>query len=151
MRVVIQRVTEASLSIDHQIYSVINKGLVVLVGVGDQDSIDDIKWLVQKISNLRIFSDSEGKMNLSVKDIEGDVLLVSQFTLFASTKKGTRPSFTKSARPEIAIPLYETFIQAFQTVMGTDKVQTGVFGANMKINLVNDGPVTISIDSKNRE
>jgi len=151
MRVTIQRVTSASLSIDSQVFSEIKQGLVVLLGISPEDSEEDITWLVNKICGLRIFSDAEGKMNKSVKDIDGEVLLVSQFTLFASTKKGTRPSFTHSAKPDVAVPLYESFIEALTLNLDSSKVKTGVFGANMQIALVNDGPVTINIDSRRKE
>jgi D-aminoacyl-tRNA deacylase len=151
MRLVVQRVSKAQLSIDKKIYSQIESGLVVLLGITESDTIVDIQWLIQKLTQLRIFSDSEGKMNLSVLDIEGETLLVSQFTLFASTKKGNRPSFVNAAKPEIAIPLYEKFIESLQNTIGKEKTKTGVFGADMQIQLINDGPVTIIIDSKNKE
>ena len=149
MRVVIQRVTEAAVSINEEISGKINKGLLILVGIGQDDHTEDIKWLTQKITNLRIFSDDEGKMNLSILDIKGEILLVSQFTLYASTKKGNRPSFIQSAPPTIAIPLYEQFIQSLKET--GIAIQTGQFGADMKVSLTNDGPVTIIIDSKNKE
>ena len=149
MRVVIQRVTEAAVSINEEISSKINKGLLILVGIGQDDHTEDIQWLTQKITNLRIFSDDEGKMNLSILDIKGEILLVSQFTLYASTKKGNRPSFIQSAPPTIAIPLYEQFIQSLKET--GIAIQTGQFGADMKVSLTNDGPVTIIIDSKNKE
>ena len=151
MRLVVQRVSEAQLSIDKKIYSYINQGLVVLVGIIESDTTEDIQWLTQKLTQLRIFSDSEAKMNLSVLDIQGEILLVSQFTLFASTKKGNRPSFINAAKPELAIPLYESFISLIQSTIGIENTKTGVFGADMKIQLINDGPVTIIIDSKNKE
>lgn len=150
MRFVIQRVTEASVSIDNNIYSSIAQGFVVLVGVEELDTTEDANWLCSKLISLRIFSDDEGKMNLSVQDIKGDVLLVSQFTLFASTKKGNRPSFIKSAKPDVAIPLYEYCISQLSTML-QKPIKTGVFGADMQVALVNDGPVTILIDSKNKE
>lgn len=150
MRVIIQRVSEASLTIENTFHSSIKLGLLVLVGFEEADSHEDIEWLSKKISELRIFSDNEGKMNLSVQEINGEIMIVSQFTLFAATKKGNRPSFIKSAKPEIAFPLYEKFIQKMNEIM-PGKVKTGVFGADMQISLINDGPVTITIDSKNRE
>ena len=151
MRVIIQRVSESSLLIDGDVYSSISQGLVILLGVSSEDSELDVEWLVQKITKLRVFSDEEGKMNLSVLDISGEVLIVSQFTLFASTKKGTRPSFTKSAKPEIAIPLYNSFVSSFKKVVGDSKIKTGQFGADMLVKINNDGPVTISIDSRDKE
>jgi D-tyrosyl-tRNA(Tyr) deacylase len=150
MRVIIQRVTSASVSIDTKVHNAIGKGLLVLVGFEESDSSEDIQWISKKIVDLRIFSDLEGKMNLSVKDIQGELLVVSQFTLFASTKKGNRPSFIRSAKPAIAIPLYESFLSELALLHFTP-IKTGVFGADMQVSLVNDGPVTISIDSKNRE
>ena len=149
MKIVIQRVLQASVTIDKNIFSEINKGLLVLVGIEAEDTTEDIQWLCGKISNLRIFNDASGVMNLSLKEIQGEVLAVSQFTLQASTKKGNRPSYIKAAKPEIAIPLYQQFIQQFEKELG-QIIQTGVFGADMKVALVNDGPVTIIIDSKNR-
>lgn len=150
MRVVIQRVLEASVTIDNEIVAQIQKGLLVLVGIEDKDTIEDINWLASKIVNLRIFSDEKGLMNLSVKEVLGDIILVSQFTLHASTKKGNRPSYIKASKLDIAVPLYESFVQQMELELGK-KVQTGQFGADMKVALVNDGPVTISIDSKNKE
>ena len=150
MRVILQRVSEASVTIDHQVYSQIDKGLLILLGIEENDSQEDIDWLVKKTVNMRIFGDEEGKMNLSVLDIEGEILVVSQFTLYASTKKGNRPSFIKSAKPDIAIPLYESFISKMNQTIKKE-VKTGVFGADMKVQLINDGPVTISLDSKNKE
>ena len=150
MRIVIQRVSEASVKIEEEVYGEINKGLLILLGVEDKDDETDAEWLVQKIVGLRIFSDSDGKMNLSVKDVNGEFLVISQFTLHASTKKGNRPSYIKAARPEKAIPLYEYFIEKLK-IESNSKVMTGVFGADMKVSLINDGPVTINIDSKNRE
>ena len=150
MRVVIQKVTQASVSIENQIVASIDKGLLVLVGIEDGDTNEDIAWLSSKIVNLRVFDDDNGVMNLSVKEVEGDVLIVSQFTLHASTKKGNRPSYIKAARPEVAIPIYEAFIKQVETLLGK-RVPTGQFGAMMQVSLCNDGPVTILIDTKNKE
>lgn len=150
MRVVLQRVKKASVTISEKKVAQINQGLLLLLGIEAQDTQEDIDWLVTKICNMRIFQDQAGAMNLSVQEVGGDVLVVSQFTLHASTKKGNRPSFIKAARPEVAIPLYTLFIQTITTFLGTD-VQTGNFGAMMDVSLVNDGPVTIVMDSKNRE
>ena len=150
MRVVIQRVSQASVTIDSKIVADIQKGLLVLVGIEDADAQEDINWLCQKITNLRVFGDENDVMNLSVKDIEGDIIVVSQFTLYASTKKGNRPSYIKASKPEIAIPLYENFVKSLEKELGK-KVQTGIFGADMKVSLINDGPVTILMDSKNKE
>lgn len=150
MRVIIQRTSQASVTIDGTVVSEIGKGLLVLVGVEGDDIVDDAQWLAGKIVQMRIFSDADGKMNLSVKDIDGDILVVSQFTLHASTKKGNRPSFIRAARPEIAIPLYEQFLSALETELGKP-VLRGVFAADMKVALINDGPVTISMDSRARE
>jgi D-tyrosyl-tRNA(Tyr) deacylase len=150
MRAVIQRVSQASVSIGGRKTAGIGKGLLVLLGIENADTDTDIEWLSHKIKNLRIFSDSEGKMNLSVKDIDGEVLIVSQFTLHAKTKKGFRPSFVHAAKPDSAIPLYEKFIRKFEEEM-PGKIQTGEFGAMMQVALVNDGPVTIIIDTKNKE
>ena len=150
MKVVIQRVSSASVTIDSEIVADIQKGLLVLVGIEDADTKEDIDWLCQKIVNLRIFGDENDVMNLSVKDSDGDVIVVSQFTLQALTKKGNRPSYIKASKPEIAIPLYEDFVNSLEIELGK-KVQTGVFGADMKVALLNDGPVTIIIDSKNKE
>lgn len=150
MRVVLQRVTEASVKINGSIKGDIEKGLLLLLGIESEDSEEDIDWLIQKIINLRIFEDEEGKMNLSLQNVNGEILVISQFTLFASTKKGNRPSFIKAAKPEVAIPLYEQFLQKIKSV-STSKVNAGEFGADMKVSLCNDGPVTILIDSKNRE
>jgi D-aminoacyl-tRNA deacylase len=149
MIAVIQRVTEASVEIEKSIKAKISKGLVVLVGIEDADNAEDIEWLSNKIINLRIFDDADGVMNVSVKDTGGDVIVVSQFTLQASTKKGNRPSYLKASKPDIAVPLYEKFVREVEMVLGKT-VQTGTFGADMKIQLVNDGPVTIVIDTKNR-
>ena len=150
MRVVIQRVSEASVTISGNIKSGIKAGLMILLGIFEDDSNEDIAWLCGKISMLRIFNDERGVMNLSLKDIKGEVLLISQFTLSASTKKGNRPSYIKAASPEVAIPLYESFIKVLGEEIGKT-VQTGEFGAMMNVSLVNEGPVTIIIDSKNRE
>jgi D-tyrosyl-tRNA(Tyr) deacylase len=150
MRIVIQRVSEASVEIEQKIVAQINQGLLVLVGIEEEDTSEDSNWLVSKIVNLRIFADENEVMNLSVKDIDGGIIVVSQFTLHALTKKGNRPSYIKAAKPDIAIPMYEKFVQQLETELGK-KIQTGQFGADMKVALVNDGPVTISIDSKNRE
>ena len=150
MKVVIQRVTSASVTIDSKIVADIKKGLLVLVGIEDADKQEDINWLCQKIANLRIFGDENEVMNLSVKDINGDIIVVSQFTLQALTKKGNRPSYIKAAKPEVAIPIYQNFVLQLEKELGK-KVQTGVFGADMKVALLNDGPVTIIIDSKNKE
>lgn len=150
MRVVIQRVSEAGVSINGVINGKIDTGLMILCGIENEDNDEDISWLANKITSLRIFDDENGVMNKSITDIEGNILLISQFTLHASTKKGNRPSYIKAARPETAIPLYEKMIKAFETLLNK-KIQTGIFGADMKVSLVNDGPVTIVIDSKNRE
>ena len=150
MRVVIQKVTEASVSIENQTVASIDKGLLVLVGIEDGDTNEDIAWLSSKIVNLRVFDDDNGVMNLSVKEVEGEVLIVSQFTLHASTKKGNRPSYIRAARPEVAIPVYEAFIKQVETLLGK-RVPTGQFGAMMQVSLCNDGPVTILIDTKNKE
>jgi D-tyrosyl-tRNA(Tyr) deacylase len=150
MRIILQRVSEASVKIDGNIKGAIEGGLLVLLGIEAADSEIDADWLISKISGLRIFSDSEGKMNLSIKDINGAFLVISQFTLFASTKKGNRPSYIQAARPEQAIPLYEYFVSKLKSETNLI-VETGTFGADMKVSLVNDGPVTISIDSKNKE
>lgn len=141
--------SSASVTIESKIVATIQQGLLVLVGIEEADLQEDIDWLCQKIANLRIFGDENNVMNLSVKDIDGEIIIVSQFTLQASTKKGNRPSYIKAARPEIAIPLYEKFITEMEATVGK-KVQTGIFGADMKVALVNDGPVTIIIDSKNK-
>ena len=150
MKVVIQRVSEASVTIDSQIVAQIYQGLLILVGIESEDNLEDINWLVSKIVYLRIYGDENKVMNLSVKDIDGEIIVVSQFTLHALTKKGNRPSYIKAAKPEIAIQLYEKFIQLLELELGKS-VQTGQFGADMKVALVNDGPVTIIIDSKNKE
>ncbi|MDZ4845475.1 MAG: D-aminoacyl-tRNA deacylase [Chitinophagales bacterium] len=150
MRVVIQRVKEASVEIDRQIKSSIQRGLLVLAGFEETDTAEDLEWLSKKIVQLRIFSDAQGLMNLSVQDVQGEILIVSQFTLHASTKKGNRPSYMNAAKPEIAIPLYEQFIRQVEADLGK-AVATGEFGADMKVALVNDGPVTIVMDTKNKE
>jgi D-tyrosyl-tRNA(Tyr) deacylase len=150
MVAVLQRSSSASVTIDGNIKSSIGKGLLVLVGIEDADGAEDIDWLASRIVNLRIFNDSQGVMNVSVKDDGGDIIIVSQFTLQASTKKGNRPSYIKAARPEVAIPLYEAFVKAVENALGKP-VQTGEFGADMKVALVNDGPVTILIDTKNKQ
>jgi D-tyrosyl-tRNA(Tyr) deacylase len=150
MKAVIQRVSSASVTIDSKIVAEIQKGLLVLVGIEDADTQEDTNWLCQKIANLRIFGDENEVMNLSVRDIDGEITVVSQFTLQASTKKGNRPSYIKASKPDVAIPIYEGFVQQLEKELGK-KVQTGVFGADMKVSLLNDGPVTIIIDSKNKE
>jgi len=150
MKVVLQRVLESSVTINNEIVAQIENGLLVLVGIEDTDNKEDIDWIASKIANLRIFGDENQVMNLSVKDIKGEVLIVSQFTLHALTKKGNRPSYIKAARPEIAIPLYEAFVHQMEIELGK-KIQTGQFGADMKVALINDGPVTIIIDTKNKE
>tara|TARA_Y100000385_G_scaffold124630_1_gene129548 strand:+ start:526 stop:978 length:453 start_codon:yes stop_codon:yes gene_type:complete len=150
MRVVIQRVSKASVSIGEEIYSQIQQGLLILLGIENNDTAEDVKWLSNKIANLRILSDENGQMNKSILDVKGQVLVVSQFTLHAKTKKGNRPSFIEAARPEIAIPLYETFIKRL-SLDAQQEVQTGKFGADMQVSLCNNGPVTILIDSKNKE
>ncbi|SDQ29195.1 D-aminoacyl-tRNA deacylase [Flagellimonas zhangzhouensis] len=150
MRSVIQRVSEASVTVDGEIISEIGTGLLVLLGIEDADGKEDIDWLTQKIANLRIFGDENDVMNRSVLDVDGDVIVVSQFTLHAQTKKGNRPSYIKASKPDIAIPLYENFVQVMAQKLGK-KVGTGIFGADMKVKLLNDGPVTITIDTKNKE
>jgi len=149
LKVVIQRVSSASVTTEAEIVANIQSGLLVLVGIEDEDSQDDINWLSQKIINLRIFGDENNVMNLSVKDIQADIIIVSQFTIHASTKKGNRPSYIKASKPEMAIPMYEKFVKQMELEIGK-KIQTGKFGADMKVALVNDGPVTIIIDSKNK-
>jgi D-tyrosyl-tRNA(Tyr) deacylase len=150
LKIVLQRVSSASVTIENKIVADIQKGLLILIGIEAADSQEDIDWLVGKITKVRIFEDENQVMNLSVKDIDGDIITVSQFTLHASTKKGNRPSYIKAAKPDVAIPLYENFVQQLEKELGK-KIQTGVFGADMKVSLLNDGPVTIIIDSKNRE
>lgn len=149
MKAVIQRVTKSSVTIEGKNASEIGKGLLILLGIVDEDTQEDINWLSNKIANLRIFNDQEGVMNLSISNIDGEALVVSQFTLHANTKKGHRPSYTKAAKPEVAIPLYEAFVNQLEMDLGK-QVQTGRFGADMKVELVNDGPVTIIIDTKNK-
>ena len=150
MRILIQRVQSASVKIKNQEYSKIKKGMLVFIGIEDADNERDIEWLCNKIVTLRIFDDEQGVMNLSINQIEGEILLISQFTLHASTKKGARPSYIRAARPEKAIPLYEDFIKKLDSLLNS-KVKTGEFGAKMQVELINDGPVTISIDSRNKE
>ena len=150
MKAVIQRVSQSSVTINNEIVAQIQQGLLVLVGIEDADNQEDINWLTSKIANLRIFEDENEVMNLSLKDIDGEMIVVSQFTLHALTKKGNRPSYIKASKPEIAIPLYESFVQQIEIELGK-KVQTGQFGADMKVSLINDGPVTIIIDTKNKE
>ncbi|MBC5775322.1 D-tyrosyl-tRNA(Tyr) deacylase [Pontibacter sp. KCTC 32443] len=150
MRVVVQRVTQASVTINNQIKGEIGLGLLVLAGFTPTDTDEDLKWTAGKVAQLRIFSDADDKMNLSLQDVQGDMLVISQFTLFANTKKGNRPSYINAAPPAIAIPLYEQFIVFLEAALGK-KVQTGEFGADMKVALLNDGPVTITIDSQNKE
>ena len=150
MRAVIQRVTHAAVTIQEEVWSSIEKGLLVLAGIEDADTDEDIQWLSSKIVNLRIFNDENGVMNCSVKEIQGSILLVSQFTLHAATKKGNRPSYIKASKPDIAIPLYEKLIRQLESDLGKP-IGTGAFGADMKVSLLNDGPVTIFIDTKNRE
>lgn len=150
MRTVIQRVTNASVTVEAKVVAEIQKGLLVFVGIEEADTQEDLDWLVTKITQLRIFNDENEVMNLSVQDIDGDVLVVSQFTLHAATKKGNRPSYIKAAKPDFAIPMYERFVKALESKLGK-KVPTGIFGADMKVLLLNDGPVTIQIDSKNKE
>ena len=149
MKVVIQRVSQASVIINGVVHNQINQGFVVLLGIGQTDDEQDIHYLVQKILGLRIFSDHEGKMNYSLDDVKGEILLISQFTLFASTKKGNRPSYIDAATPGMAIPLYEKFTESIEASLGS-RLKTGIFGADMKVSLINDGPVTIQIDSKNK-
>ena len=149
MRVVLQRVTKASVTIENKLNAEIGLGLLLLVGIEAEDTSEDIEWLCRKIVNMRIFNDEDGVMNNSLLDINGDAIIVSQFTLHASTKKGNRPSYIKAAKPGVAIPLYEEFIQVFKKHLGKE-VGTGIFGADMKVELLNDGPVTILIDSKNK-
>lgn len=150
MRVVIQRVSEASVTVAGEVISNIGKGLLILLGIEDADTEEDIDWLCKKVANLRIFNDENGVMNLSVQDINGELLVVSQFTLHASTKKGNRPSYIKASKPDFAIPMYEKFVKTLEVIAGIG-VQTGVFGAAMEVRLLNNGPVTILIDSRNKE
>lgn len=150
MRAVIQRVTEATVTIDGKVKSQIGKGLLILLGIEEADTQEDIEWLSSKIVKLRIFGDDAGVMNLSVQDIDGEIIVVSQFTLHAQTKKGNRPSYIKAAGPQVAVPIYEAFIKKIEKDLGKP-IQTGEFGADMKVALINDGPVTIIIDTKNKE
>ena len=150
MKVVLQRVSQASVTVESKIVADIQKGLLVLVGIEDADTQEDIDWLVGKIIKMRIFGDENDVMNCSVQDVDGDIIVVSQFTLHASTKKGNRPSYIKASKPEFAIPMYENFVKSLEKDFNK-KIQTGIFGADMKVNLLNDGPVTILIDSKNKE
>lgn len=150
MRILVQRVQSASVTIKEELYSKIDQGLLLLVGIEDSDNQEDIDWLCKKVSQLRIFDDENGVMNLSVKDINGDMLIVSQFTLHSKTAKGNRPSYIKAAKPDISIPLYEQFCKSMEVVLGKE-VKTGVFGADMQISLINDGPVTIWMDSKEKD
>ena len=150
MRILIQRVKNASVTVKNECISLINKGLLVFVGICDEDNTEDIEWLTKKITNIRLFDDADGVMNLSVMDIDGEILAVSQFTLMAMTKKGNRPSYIKAAKPDISIPLYEQFCKELEKA-ANKPIKRGIFGADMKIELINDGPVTIFIDSKNRE
>ncbi|ASV31125.1 D-aminoacyl-tRNA deacylase [Maribacter cobaltidurans] len=150
MRTVIQRVTKASVKVEGKLISSIGSGLLLLLGISDEDTTEDIDWLVRKVLNLRVFNDEDGVMNKSVLEINGDIIVVSQFTLHASTKKGNRPSYIKAAKPEVATPIYEAFVKHMEKELGKN-VGTGIFGADMKVELLNDGPVTIIIDTKNRE
>lgn len=150
MRAVIQRVSEASVTIDKQIKSEIRTGLLILLGIEDADTKEDIEWLCRKISNMRIFPDEEGVMNKSLLDVGGEALVVSQFTLHASTKKGNRPSYIQAAKPDVAVPMYESFVEELESQLSS-KVKTGEFGADMKVSLINDGPVTIMMDTKNKQ
>jgi len=150
MRAVLQRVTQASCTVDGEVTGAIETGFLVLLGIEDADALEDLDWLAQKIIGMRVFGDENGLMNKALADVGGDILLISQFTLFASTKKGNRPGFTRAARPDVAIPLYEKMIEKLSALLGK-KVKTGIFGADMKIALLNDGPVTILIDTKDKE
>lgn len=150
MRAIIQRVTKASVGINRQVTAIIGHGILLFIGIEEADTVEDIQWLSKKITQLRIFNDADGIMNLSVKDIDGEMLVISQFTLHAKTRKGNRPSYIKAAHPDIAIPVYEQFIKQLKIDSGLN-IQTGEFGAMMEISLINDGPVTIIIDTKNRE
>lgn len=149
MRIVLQRVKEASVEIDTEIAGSINRGLLIYLGIEDEDHQEDIDWLIKKVTQMRIFSDEEGKMNLNIKDVEGEILIVSQFTLYASTKKGNRPSFTNAAKPELAKKFYEDFIETLKSALVTN-IQTGRFGANMQVASINDGPLTFLLDSKQK-
>ncbi|QXU40767.1 D-aminoacyl-tRNA deacylase [Pedobacter sp. D749] len=150
MRAVLQRVTQASCTVSGEITGAIETGFLVLLGIEDADTLEDLDWLAQKIIGMRVFGDENGMMNKALANVSGDILLISQFTLFAATKKGNRPGFTRAARPDVAIPLYEKMIEKLSALLGK-KVKTGIFGADMKIALLNDGPVTILIDTKNKE
>ncbi len=150
MRAVLQRVTQASCTVEGKITGEINNGFLVLLGIEDADTPEDLDWLAQKIANMRVFEDENGLMNKALSDVDGSILLISQFTLFASTKKGNRPGFTRAARPDKAIPMYEEMISQLSALINK-KVECGIFGADMKISLINDGPVTITIDTKNKE
>ena len=150
MRSVIQRVSKASVQVDEEIHASIQRGLLVFLGIEDRDDMEDVRWLVKKIAQLRIFGDENGIMNLALNEVGGEILVISQFTLHASTKKGNRPSYIKAAKPDFAIPLYEAFINELKTYTGK-RVRQGIFGAHMAIDLVNDGPVTLIIDTKNKE
>nr|WP_315418205.1 D-aminoacyl-tRNA deacylase [uncultured Pedobacter sp.] len=150
MRAVLQRVTQASCTVNGEITGAIETGFLVLLGIEDADTLEDLDWLAQKIISMRVFGDENGMMNKALADVSGDILLISQFTLFAATKKGNRPGFTRAARPDVAIPLYEKMIENLSALLGK-KVKTGIFGADMKIALLNDGPVTILIDTKDKE
>ena len=150
MRTVVQRVRHASVTIDEQCVASIGQGMLLLVGFEDADEPNDLEWMAQKVANLRIFDDANGVMNRSVKDVDGELLVVSQFTLYASVKKGNRPSYIRAAKPDVAIPLYESFCETMSLQAGRE-VKTGVFGADMKVSLLNDGPVTIVIDTKNKD
>ena len=149
MRAVVQRVSEASVSVENKIISEIQNGILVLLGIEDADETEDLEWLSRKLANLRIFDDENGVMNKNLLDIDGQALVVSQFTLLASTKKGNRPSYIKAAKPEISVPIYNAFVDSFSSTIGK-QVKTGVFGADMQVSLINDGPVTIFIDTKNK-
>lgn len=150
MRIVIQRVSKAAVIVNKKTIAKINNGMLILLGIENEDSQEDIEWLCTKITNLRVFNDENGIMNFSIIDVEGEIMVVSQFTLYASTKKGNRPSYIKAARPEIAIPLYEKFIINLEDKLGK-KIKTGIFGAHMQLHFINDGPVTITMDSKMKE
>lgn len=150
MRVTIQRVTTASVTVEQRVVSEISNGLLLFLGIEEADTEEDVKWLSKKVANLRIFNDAQGVMNLSLLQVNGEALVISQFTLHASTKKGNRPSYIKAARPEVAVPRYEQFVSQLEKDLGK-KVGTGIFGADMKVALLNDGPVTIQIDTKNKE
>lgn len=151
MKTVVQRVRHASVTIDEQCVASIGQGMLLLVGFEDADEPNDLEWTAQKVANLRIFDDAEGVMNRSVKDVDGQLLVVSQFTLYASVKKGNRPSYIRAAKPDVAIPLYESFCEMMSRQAAGRQVQTGIFGANMNVELANDGPVTIVIDTKHKE